>query len=307
MPLIVARNEGNKPFIKDVPPHPEGANFYPTDITKHEFETWLSTLSKEEKDLAEGYYTTIRRVNGNLTIVPFSKEYKLLLDAASDEFKKAAAVVSDSTLKKFLTQRADAFHTNDYLDSDIAWYNVSSSSPLEVTAGPYEVYDDELYGYKAAYEIYIHVRDFNATETLQKFTSSLKWIEECLPVPEKYRNTELKAPVIVVVNQIWAGGMRMSLIKLSNLESVPMTLAYNLPNDIHAIRAAGSKLVMMKNVQEAKFHTILEKIASVAIDEDQLKYITYASNLTELIQVPRPSIHISFYTRYATPMGHIMF
>ena len=99
----------------------------------------------------------------------------------------------------------------------------------------------------------------------------------------------------------------MSLIKLSNLESVPMTLAYNLPNDIHAIRAAGSKLVMMKNVQEAKFHTILEKIASVAIDEDQLKYITYASNLTELIQVPRPSIRISFYTRYATPMGHIMF
>ena len=210
MPLIAARNEGNKPFIKNVPPQREGANFYPADITKHEFETWLSTLSKEEKALAEGFYTVIRRVNGNLTIIPFSKEYKPLLDAASAEFKKAAAVVSDSTLQKFLTLRADAFHSNDYVDSDIAWYNMSSSSPLEVTAGPYEVYDDELYGYKAAYEIYIHVRDFTATETLQKFTSSLRWIEDRLPVPAKYRNTELKAPVIVVVNQIWAGGMRMS-------------------------------------------------------------------------------------------------
>jgi len=155
----------------------------------------------------------IRRVNGNLTIVPFSKEYKPLLDVASIEFKKAAAVVTDSTLKTFLTQRADAFHSNEYVDSDIAWYNVSSSSPLEVTAGPYEVYDDGLYGYKAAYEIFVHVRDFKATETLQKFTSSLKWIEEHLPVPQKYRNTELEAPVIVVVNQIWAGGMRISLHK----------------------------------------------------------------------------------------------
>ena len=155
----------------------------------------------------------IRRVNGNLTIVPFSKEYKPLLDVASTEFKKAAAVVTDLTLKTFLTQRADAFHSNEYVDSDIAWYNVSSSSPLEVTAGPYEVYDDELYGYKAAYEIYVHVRDFKATETLQKFTSSLKWIEDRLPIPQKYRNTELEAPVIVVVNQIWAGGMRISLHK----------------------------------------------------------------------------------------------
>lgn len=149
-----------------------------------------------------------------MTIVPFSREYKPLLDAASAEFKKAAALVSDSTLKNFLVQRADAFHSNDYVDSDIAWYNVSSSSPLEVTAGPYEVYDDELYGYKAAYEIYIHVRDFNATKTLQKFTSSLEWIEDRLPVPEKYRNTELKAPVIVVVNEIWAGGMRISPTKV---------------------------------------------------------------------------------------------
>lgn len=120
-------------------------------------------------------------------------------------------MVSDSTLKDFLTQRADAFLSNDYVNSDVTWYNVSSSSPLEITAGPYEVYDDELYGYKAAYQIYIHVRDFKATETLQKFTSSLKWIEDRLPVPEKYRNTELKVPVIVVVNQIWSGGMRIHI------------------------------------------------------------------------------------------------
>lgn len=207
--LTVARNEGNQPFIKGVPPHPEGSNFYPADLTKHEFEAWLATLSKEEKDLAEGYYTVIRRVNGKLTIMPFSEEYKSLLDGASTELKKAAAMVSDESLRKFLTLRADAFQSNNYVDSDIAWYNVSSSSPLEITAGPYEVYDDELYGYKAAYEIFIHVRDFNATETLQKFTSSLKWIEDRLPVPQEYRNTELVAPVIVVVNQIWAGGMRI--------------------------------------------------------------------------------------------------
>ena len=174
----------------------------------------MKTLSKEEKDLAEGYYTVIRRVNGNLRIVPFSEEYQPLLEVASTEFKKAAAVVSDSSLKTFLTQRADAFHSNEYVESDIAWYNVSSSSPLEVTAGPYEVYDDGLYGYKAAYEIFIHVRDFEATKTLQKFTSSLKWIEDRLPVPQEYRNAELEAPVIVVVNQIWAGGMRISPLRV---------------------------------------------------------------------------------------------
>jgi hypothetical protein len=204
-----ARNEDNKAFIKDIPRHPQGANFYPTDITKLEFEAWLNTLSMKEKEEAEGYYTVIRRVNGKLTIVTFSSEYKTLLASAASEFKKAAEFVSDSTLKVFLTQRADAFLSNDYIKSDIAWYNVSSSSPLEVTAGPYEVYDDELYGYKAAYEILIHIRDFNATKTLQKFTSSLEWIETRLPVDEKYSNTELKAPVIVVVNQIWAGGMRI--------------------------------------------------------------------------------------------------
>ena len=207
-----ARNEDNKPFIKDVPDHPHGSNFYPEDMSKGEFEEWLSTLSKDEKEQAEGYYTVIRRVDDKLTSIPFSTEYKPLLEIASKEFKAAAALVSDSSLKDFLLQRAEAFHSNDYIKSDIAWYNVSSSSPLEITAGPYEVYDDELYGYKAAYEILIHVRDFSATHQLQKFTSSLDWIESRLPIPEEYRNTELKAPVIVVVNQIWAGGMRTCLL-----------------------------------------------------------------------------------------------
>lgn len=148
-------------------------------------------------------------MNDKLTSIPFSTEYKSLLNVASTEFKNAASFVSDSSLKDFLLERAQAFHSNDYIASDISWYNVSSSSPLEITAGPYEVYDDELYGYKAAYEILIHVRDFSATDQLQKFTSSLHWIETRLPIPEKYRNTDLKAPVIVVVNQIWAGGMRI--------------------------------------------------------------------------------------------------
>jgi Peptidase family M49 len=204
-----ARNEDNKPFLKKVPSHPHGANFYPEDMSKDDFEKWLSTSSKQEKEQAEGYYTVIRRKDGQLTSIPFSTEYKSLLSIASTEFKAAATLVSDPTLKDFLLQRAEAFQSNDYIASDIAWYNVSAQSPLEVTAGPYEVYDDELYGYKAAYEILIHVRDFSATNQLQKFTSSLHWIETRLPIPEKYRNTELKAPVIVVVNQIWAGGMRI--------------------------------------------------------------------------------------------------
>lgn len=150
-------------------------------------------------------------MDGKLTSIPFSTEYKPLLESASTEFKIAASLVSNSSLQYFLLQRAEAFHSNDYIASDIAWYNVSSTSPLEITAGPYEVYDDELYGYKAAYEILIHVRDFSATDQLQKFTSSLDWIEARLPIPEKYLNTDLKAPVIVVVNQIWAGGMRTYL------------------------------------------------------------------------------------------------
>jgi hypothetical protein len=166
-------------------------------------------------------------VDGKLTSIPFSTEYKTLLQTASKEFEQAAGLVSDASLKEFLVQRAEAFSSNDYIKSDIAWYNVSSSSPLEITAGPYEVYDDELYGYKAAYEILIHVRDFTATDQLQKFTSSLDWIETRLPIPKEYRNTELKAPVIVVVNQIWAGGMRTY-----PFWSIKLTLYRISPNDV---------------------------------------------------------------------------
>jgi hypothetical protein len=207
----VARNENNEPFVEGVERHPLGANFYPEDMSKEEFETWVAGLSTEDKALAEGYYTVIKRASEGLQILSYADEYKPYLDIASTEFETAANLVSDPSLKTFLLSRAKAFHSNNYVPSDVAWYNVSSSSPLEITAGPYEVYDDALMGYKSGFEIYIHARDFAATETLQKFTSSLKWIEDRLPVEEEYRNRELKVPVIVVVNQLWAGGMGITL------------------------------------------------------------------------------------------------
>ncbi|ORY01756.1 hypothetical protein K493DRAFT_312274 [Basidiobolus meristosporus CBS 931.73] len=256
----------NEPFIQGVPGHLTNANFYPEDMTKEEFETWVATLSPADQKKAKGFYHVVRRNNQKkLTLVPYSKEYRDLLIPASILMQEAALLVKDASLRKFLSLRGKSFITNEYLESELAWLKISPESKLEVTVGPYETYTDGLNSYKSAFEMFIHARDFESSSLLQKFEDSLADVEAQLPIPENYRNKNLKATPIVVVNELYNGGD----------VAVPMTAAYNLPNDEDAIAQGGSKLVIIKNVQEQKFAHTLKPIAETVIAEDQLKNVNF--------------------------------
>ncbi|CAO3681785.1 unnamed protein product [Umbelopsis ramanniana] len=268
-----AKEDDNAPFVKGVPARPKGANYYPEDMTTQEFEKWVETLPPKERKEAKGYYSVVRRdKSGTLHTIPYSEEYKDLLESAARHLKEAAELVEDESLKKFLESRADAFVSNDYLDSEVDWLHISKDSALEITIGPYENYTDELFALRAAYESYVHVRDFYSSKLLEKF-SDLQFVEDKLPIPDKYKNKELVAAPIVVVNQLYAGGD----------VAVPTTAAYNLPNDEEAIKRAGSKLVLIKNAQEGKFKHVLTPIAKLVIAEDQQKYVVSRAFTTHVL------------------------
>src|SRR5207253_7901962 len=157
-----------------------------------EFNTWLSTLSPEEKEKATGYFYVIRRdANGKLMAVPYSEEYREFLEPAAKLLREAAALTTNATLKTFLEQRAAAFLSNDYYESDVAWMDLDS--PIDLTIGPYETYEDELFGYKAAFEAYVTLRDDTETSKLKKFSQYLQELEDHLPIDPKYRNPKLGA------------------------------------------------------------------------------------------------------------------
>ncbi len=149
--------DANEPFIPGAPPKSEQANFYPPGATKAEIESWLKTLSESDRAEAAGFFTAIRRSGNRFTIVPYSVEYQAELAIAADLLRQAAASTGQPTLKTYLAKRADAFLSNDYYDSDVAWMELDAS--IEPTIGPYEVYEDEWFNYKAAFEAFITVRD----------------------------------------------------------------------------------------------------------------------------------------------------
>lgn len=244
--------DDNAAFLPGVPPHrPKGANFYPEDMTREEFETWVKPLDAAGRQAAESFFTVIRREGGKLTAVPYSREYRQPLERAAALLREAAALTGNRSLRNFLTLRADAFLSNDYYASDLAWMDLDA--PLDITIGPYETYNDELFGYKAAFEAYVNVRDEKESTRLASFSAHLQEIENNLPIDPRYRNPKLGAAApIRVVNQIFAAGDGAHGVQ---------TAAYNLPNDERVIQEKGSKRVMLKNVQEAKFRSILVPIA----------------------------------------------
>ncbi len=249
-------------FIPDVPHvKPPGANFYPPDMTKSEFEAWVSKLPQAHKEQATGFFTVIRRgADRSLHYAPYSTAYSNYLNLASSLLNQAADSTSNESLKTFLRLRAEAFLTNDYYASDVAWMKLDA--PIDITIGPYETYNDDLFGYKAAFEAYVTLRDEQETAKLKMFADHLQEIENNLPLEEKYRNPKLGALApIRVVNEILATGDGAHGVR---------TAAFNLPNDERIVREMGSKRVMLKNVQEAKFEKILTPIAArVLAPEDQ--------------------------------------
>ncbi|MEO5937331.1 MAG: hypothetical protein ABIP81_08960, partial [Terriglobales bacterium] len=265
----------HKAFLPDVPAKkPLGANFYPEDATKEELEAWMKTLSKADKDQAEWFFTTIRRDPAKkFKIVPYSQEYAPGLGKASQLLKEAAELTSNASLKKFLELRAAAFVSNDYFASDVAWMDLDS--PLDVTIGPYETYNDELFGYKAAFEAYISIRDEPESKKLEFFSQHLQDIENNLPIPAEHRNPKIGALApIIVVNQVFgAGDGNMGV----------QTAAYNLPNDERVIQQKGSKRVMLKNMQQAKFNKTLVPISRVVLPPAARKDLHFDSFFTHIL------------------------
>jgi hypothetical protein len=246
--------DGHAAFLPGVPERkPPGANFYPEDMTREEFEAWAKTLPEPARQQAEGFFTVIRRgADQKLRAIPYSEAYRGDLLKTARLLREAAALTDNASLKRYLTLRTDAFLSNDYYASDVAWMDLDA--PLDITIGPYETYNDELFGYKAGFEAYITIRDDRETDRLKQFSSHLQEVENTLPIDPKYRNPKLGASApIRVVNEVYAAGDGAHGVR---------TAAFNLPNDERVIHEKGAKRVMLKNIQEAKFESILKPIAA---------------------------------------------
>jgi hypothetical protein len=273
------RLDHNAAFLAGVPAKPEGANFYPADATKSEIEAWLKTLPEADHAAATGFFTTIRRsavASGappRFEIVPYSVEYQGELVRAAGLLREAAALTAQPTLKAFLTARADAFLSNDYYASDLAWMALDSS--IEPTIGPYEVYEDEWFNAKAAFEAYIAVRDDAESANLARFAGQLQGIEDHLPIDPKYRNPTLGslAP-IRVVNVVLSAGFGYHGVQ---------STAYNLPNDERIVRQMGAKRVMLRNIQEAKFKLVLSPIAALVMPSAVQQHVTFDAFFTHTV------------------------
>ena len=192
--------DGFTAFIPGAPARKlPGANFYPKDMTREEFEAWVKTLSPAARREAEGFFTVVRRdAAKRLAAVPYSREHKAELGRAAALLREAAALTDNASLRRYLRLRADAFLSNDYYASDVAWLELDA--PLDVTIGPYETYNDELFGYKAAFESYVTVRDARESSRLTAFSARLQEIENNLPLDARFRNPKLAAfaPIRVV-------------------------------------------------------------------------------------------------------------
>jgi hypothetical protein len=269
-----SRLDHHKAFIPGVPAKPESANFYPADASKEDVQKWLDSLSGEAKTRATGFFTTIRRgEDGRLTAVPYSIEYQGELGRAASLLREAAALTGAPTLKKFLLARADAFLSNDYYASDVAWMELDA--PVEPTIGPYEVYEDEWFNFKAAFEAFITVRDEAESAKLQTFSRHLQALEDALPIDPRHRNPKLGALApIKVVNVVLAAGDGNRGVQ---------TAAFNLPNDERVIREKGSKRVMLKNVQDAKFRMVLQPIAKVALPAAEQSKVSFDAFFTHIL------------------------
>jgi hypothetical protein len=261
--------DGHTAFLPGVPERkPLGANFYPAGMTRAEFEAWVLTLPAAQKRQAEGFFSVIERdAAKRLAIVPYSRAYAQDLARCAQLLREAAALTGNASLQRFLTTRAAAFASDDYYASDVAWMDLDA--PLEVTIGPYETYNDELFGYKAAFEAYITLRDDAETDRLKSFSGRMQEIEDHLPMEAKYKNPKLGAAApIRVVNEVFAAGDAAHGVR---------TAAYNLPNDERVVQEKGSKRVMLKNVQKAKFNTVLVPIAARVLRASDRESLSFDS------------------------------
>lgn len=253
------RLDNFKSFVDGIGEKPLGANFYPADMTKAEFEAMKAT---DKSSL----YTVIRRDDkGQLTTIPYHQFFDHQL-AAADLLDSASAITDDKELKKYLSLRAKALRTDLYDESEIAWLNMQNNT-LDLIVGPIENYEDRLFGYKAAHEAYVLVKDKVWSAKLAKYVTYLQELQENLPVEATYKaekpgtDAQLNAYDVVFYAGDCNGGSK--------------TIAVNLPNDETIQKTVGTRRSQLKNAMRAKFDQILLPISEVLIDSTQRKHITF--------------------------------
>lgn len=254
------RLDGNAPFVDGVGAKPLGANFYPADMTKAEFEA--ADLSGKDS-----LYTFIRRdESGKLKVVPYREQFKKQMQSAAKLLRQAAELAEDAGLQRYLVLRAEALLTDDYQPSDMAWLDMHDNT-IDVVIGPIENYEDKLYGYKTAHECFVLIKDKAWSARLAKYSKFLPDLQKTLPVPDKYKleepgtDTELNAyDVIYYAGDCNAGSK---------------TIAINLPNDGQVQLKKGTRRLQLKNAMRAKFEKILIPIADELIADDQRNHVTF--------------------------------
>ena len=256
------RLNNNKPFIAGVGEKPRGANFYPADITKEEFETF-------DDPNKTSLYTLIRRdENGSLKTVWYHEAYSCELQEASSLLKEAAALAEDPGLKKYFELRAEALVSDNYQPSDFAWMEMQNTN-IDFVVGAIENYEDALFGYKAAYESFILLKDVEWSKKLAKFSAMLPDLQKGLPVDDEYKKDVpgSKADMNAYDVIYYAG----------DCNAGSKTIAINLPNDEEVHVKYGSRKLQLKNAMKAKFDKILLPISELLIDPDQRKYVTFTA------------------------------
>jgi Peptidase family M49 len=263
----------DKPFLPGVGPKPQSANFYPADTTRGDVEAWMKSLPVAEQQAATGFFTTVRRAaGGQFQWVPYSLEYQGELMEMARLLRDAAALTKQPSLKAFLEQRAAAFISNDYYASDLAWMDLDAS--IEPTIGPYEVYEDEWFNFKAAFESFIALTDAKESKRLARFSQELQELEDHLPIDKRFRKQLGGYSPIRVVNVVFAAG---------DANHGVQTAAFNLPNDERVVAVKGSKRVLLKNFQEAKFAKVLTPIAGVALTPADRSLVAFEPFFTHIL------------------------
>ena len=253
----------HEPFLGDRA-HPDGAGYYPEDMTAAEFEAWLEAHPLD-REAFTSLFTVIRRDGEDLIAVPYSGAYSEQLENAAQQLRAAAEATDNESLRLFLELRADALSTDDYYESDKAWMDLDSA--IEVVVGPYETYEDSLFGFKAAFESFVCVAQPKDSARLEVFKSQLPFLERNLPIPDEHKNFDRgsESP-IRVVDEVFTGGDTRAGVQ---------TIAFNLPNDERVREEKGSKKVLLKNVMRAKYDAILTPIASRVLPADEAHLIDF--------------------------------
>ena len=254
------RLDANKSFVEAFGPKPQGAQFYPEDMNREEFDAW-------EQEGKEGLYSLVKRAeDGSLELVPYSVAFAKKLQKAAGLLREASSLAVDPEFANYLSMRADALLSDDFQASDMAWMDMKNN-PIELVIGPIETYEDQLYGYRAAYEAYVLIKDLAWSERLARFAQYLPELQTGLPVPDEYKaetpgsDADLNAYDVVY----YAG----------DCNAGSKTIAINLPNDEEVQLAKGTRRLQLKNAMLAKYNQILVPISETLIAEDQRGHITF--------------------------------